>query len=99
MTKSLILAAALFGLSACSTGAALVRHDPAGGRVALHGAYRPAMLEARELMVDHGAGRYDMVERGDAVEFQCRTRSTAVGADALATRGYSTSSPPSSVTR
>jgi hypothetical protein len=63
---------ALLGLSACSTGAAMVRKDAGGGRVELHGAYMPAMGEARELMVDHCYGRYDMVEVRDAVEFRCR---------------------------
>src|SRR6188508_1930686 len=72
INTGMIAVFALLGLSACSTSAALVRKDAVGGRVELQGAYMPAMLEARELMVDHCYGRYDMLELGNAVEFRCR---------------------------
>jgi len=76
MTKktltALIAAFALLGLSGCGTSAALVRKDGTGGRIELRGAYMPAMFEARELMVDHCYGRYDMLELGEALEFRCR---------------------------
>jgi hypothetical protein len=53
------------------SGASLVRTDTLGGRVALHGAYMPAMTDARALMDERCQGRFDYVEDGDAVEFRC----------------------------
>jgi hypothetical protein len=61
----------MFTLCACSSGATLVRKDLAGGRVALAGAYMPAMADARLLMVDHCAGRFAATELGRDVEFRC----------------------------
>ena len=82
MTK---FAFALLSLCACGHGATLVRGEPSGGRIALRGAYMPAMFVARELMVEHCHGRYEMQELGDAVEFRCQSDRSA-DADALASR-------------
>jgi hypothetical protein len=74
MTKTTTILAvfALLTVSACAaSGADLVRKDRAGGRVALQGGYMPAMADARQLMVDHCGGRFDMLELGDSVEFRC----------------------------
>ena len=60
-------------LVACSSSASLIRRDQIGGRVQLHGAYMPAMADARMLMVERCRGRFDSVELGDAVEFRCKT--------------------------
>jgi hypothetical protein len=62
-------------LSACSSSASLVRKDAIGGRVRLVGAYMPAMSDARMLMVEHCNGRFEMVEREDALEFRCKAAS------------------------
>jgi hypothetical protein len=39
--------------------------------VQLQGAYMPAMSEARMLMVEHCAGRFETIEHGDMVDFRC----------------------------
>jgi hypothetical protein len=61
-----------------------VRTDSAGGTVALHGPYMPAMGDARMLMVEHCRGRYDAVEQGDQVSFRCRAAGEAAHGAALA---------------
>jgi hypothetical protein len=70
-------------LVGCSSGAQLVRKDGLGGRVALQGAYMPAMADARVLMTEHCDGRYQMVDLGHALEFRC-TRQAAPVSDASA---------------
>ena len=73
MTKHLTVAALLMiSLGACSSGATLVRKDQAGGRIALEGAYVPAMGDARMLMVEHCRGRFEASELGDRIEYRCR---------------------------
>lgn len=64
-------------LVGCSSSAQLVHKDTVGGRVALQGAFMPAMGEARVLMAEHCAGRFDAIERGDSVVFRCRDRAAA----------------------
>lgn len=72
MFKTLITDVFLILLvSGCAGSARFVRTDALGGRIALHGAYMPAMAEARLLMVDHCRSRYDATELGDRVEFKC----------------------------
>ncbi|MFI5307469.1 MAG: hypothetical protein ACHQ53_08965, partial [Polyangiales bacterium] len=80
LTTTLFL---MLTLSACSSGAQLVRKDAAGGRVALQGAYMPAMADARMLMTEHCDGRYAMTERDGAVEFRCAGQGAAVQAPTL----------------
>jgi len=65
-------------LVGCSSTAQLVRKDTSGGRIALQGAYMPAMGEARMLMVEHCQGRYDAVETHDSVTFRCRNAAATV---------------------
>jgi hypothetical protein len=78
MEKMLATAAfVLLVLSGCSSSASLVRKDAIGGRVAIEGAYMPAMADARLLMVEHCQGRFEAVEVGDAVEFRCRNAKLA----------------------
>jgi hypothetical protein len=60
-------------LVACNSTATLVRKDALGGRVQLQGAYMPAMGDARMLMLEHCDGRFEYEERGDAVDFRCKT--------------------------
>ena len=72
MKTTLIMTGLLLSLSARSSTANLVRKDALGGRVRLAGAYMPAMAEARTLMVEHCGGRFDYLERGEAVEFRCQ---------------------------
>ena len=64
-------------LVGCSSSAQLVRKDTAGGRVALQGAFMPAMGDARLLMAEHCGGRFEAVEQADAVDFRCRNARTA----------------------
>ncbi len=66
------LVATLFS-GACSSNAMLVRKDPNGGRVALQGAYMPAMAQARTLMAERCRGRFEAVEVGQSVAFRCRS--------------------------
>jgi hypothetical protein len=51
----------------------------------------PAMQEARALMVDHCAGRFDMLELGQAVEYRCRRPQVASAASRLVTASLQTS--------
>jgi len=71
MKNALTLSFVVVALSACSSSAALVRRDAVGGRIALQGAYMPAMADARMLMTEHCDGRYQMVELRGAIEFHC----------------------------
>ena len=71
-------------LAGCSSSAQLVRKDAVGGRVALQGAFMPAMGEARLLMAEHCGGRFDAAEQPDAVEFRCRNARTVEPALQLA---------------
>jgi hypothetical protein len=66
-----LTALVLVTLVGCSSGATFVRKDALGGRLALSGAYMPAMADARVLMTDACNGRYKMVEVDGAVEFRC----------------------------
>jgi hypothetical protein len=66
---AVLVALALVG---CSSGAQLVRQDARGGRIALHGAYMPAVADARLLALEHCQGRFQLLELGHAVEYQCR---------------------------
>lgn len=59
-------------LVGCSSSAQLVRKDAVGGRVALQGAFMPAMSEAHVLMAEHCHGRFEAVEQERGVEFRCR---------------------------
>ena len=77
MKTTMIMTGLLLSLSACSGTANLVRKDALGGRVQLNGPYMPAMADARTLMVEHCGGRFDYLEHGEAVEFQCRDREVA----------------------
>ena len=94
MTKTLSLIAAaltLSTLSACSSSASLVRKDAGGGRVAIAGAYMPAMGEARALMFEHCHGRFHAEELGDSLEFRCgRAPSTPAAAEQLVARASGT---------
>ena len=75
-------------LVGCSSSAQLVRKDTVGGRVALQGAFMPAMSEARVLMAEHCHGRFEAVERAQSVEFRCRDAAATGDAQvALATQG------------
>jgi hypothetical protein len=67
-------------LSACSSSATLARRDTLGGRVALQGAYMPAMADARMVMVEHCQGRYEYIELGHTVEFRCKVSGARPGA-------------------
>ncbi len=71
-TAWITLVAMLFS-GACSSNAMLVRKDAAGGHVALHGAYMPAMAQARTLMAERCRGRFEAVELGQSVAFRCRS--------------------------
>jgi hypothetical protein len=72
VTKTLISTVfAVIALSACSSGANVVRKDQTGGLVALRGGYGLAMSEARQLMAEHCGGRFQTHEVGDQVMFQC----------------------------
>ena len=71
MLKTVIISVfVMLSLSACGS-ATLVRKDAGGGRVALQGAYMPAMADARQLIVEQCQGRYETMERVDGVEFRC----------------------------
>ena len=59
-------------LVGCSSSAQMVRKDATGGRIALQGAFMPAMSEAHLLMAEHCHGRFEATEQGEAVEFRCR---------------------------
>ena len=72
MHKTLVTAALIvLSLSACSGSAHLVRKDATGGHIALQGPYMPAMGDARMLMAENCQGRYEAVEHGNSVEFNC----------------------------
>ena len=62
----------MLALSACSGSANMIRKDRTGGRVEVAGAYVPAMMNARALMVEHCNGRFQATELDRAVEFRCR---------------------------
>ena len=86
MKKHLLIAAlSILALSACSSSAMLVRKDQAGGRIALQGAYMPAMGDARMLMVEHCGGRFEAHELGDSVEFRCQRAGDGAAGVQLAT--------------
>jgi hypothetical protein len=69
VTVLLLLTTFLVG---CSASAQLVRADPTGGRIALRGPFMPAMSEAHLLMAEHCGSRFDAIEHGQDVLFQCR---------------------------
>ena len=71
MTAVLVMLTLALAVAGCSSSAQLVRRDAAGGRVALQGAFMPAMGEARVLMAEHCHGRFEAVEQGSKVEFRC----------------------------
>ena len=78
----------MFALSACSSSATLVLKDGISGRIALRGAYMPAMADARVLMTEHCDGRYQMIETKGAVEFRCGQSAAPAGdAHAVARNG------------
>jgi len=70
-TTLFVLLTLALGTVGCSSSAQLVRGTTVGGQIALHGAYMPAMEDARMVMVEHCHGRFEAVEQGDHVEFRC----------------------------
>ena len=63
--------------TACSSSAALVRHDAHGGQLALRGPYVPAMEHARAAMLEHCNGRFSVQESPDSrsLTYRCATAS------------------------
>jgi hypothetical protein len=72
LSGSALLALLALFASACGGSANLVHAAPRAGQIALHGAYMPAMGEARMLMLEHCQGRFRAVERGHQLDFVCR---------------------------
>jgi len=67
-------------LIGCAGGTAqLVQRHADGGRVKLTGAYMPAMGEARMVMLEHCEGRFDYLEQGETVAFECRVPAAPTG--------------------
>jgi hypothetical protein len=58
-------------LGGCAAGARLEHTSRNGGQVRLHGAYMPAVGDARVLMAEHCGGRFVVQEQGDALQFRC----------------------------